>query len=91
MVHLWDIRTSAKLATIPVYEAVEGVVALPAGEAAAAFPGVAQAVQAVHTTPGKGGKGAAAQRCVFFATAGDKGRVRLWRSDTATCIYEEVR
>ena len=88
MVHLWDIRTSAKLATIPVYEAVEGVVALPAGEAAAAFPGVAQAVQAVHTTTP--GKGAAVQRCVLFATAGDKGRVRLWRSDTATCIYEEV-
>ena len=26
---------------------------------------------------------------MFFATAGEKGRVKLWRSDTGTCVYEE--
>ena len=46
-----------------------GVVALPTG---AAFPGVA--------TSAKGGK--AGTRPVCFATAGERGRIRIWRSDT---------
>lgn len=33
---MWDIRTNSKLATVPVYEAVEGVVAVQAGMG---FPG----------------------------------------------------
>lgn len=29
-----------------------------------------------------------AQKLVHFATAGDKGSLRLWRSDTAACVAE---
>jgi U3 small nucleolar RNA-associated protein 13 len=28
------------------------------------------------------------KRPLYFATAGDKGAVRVWRSDTATCVYQ---
>ena len=89
VVHVWDIRTHAKVAAVPVFEAVEGVVALPltSSSATAAFPG-ARAAALAGTGAGAGLKG---KRCVLFATAGNKGKVKIWRSDTATCVYEEVR
>ena len=117
-VHMWDLRTHAKTATIPIHEAVEGllaclvsawfdhgmhwscgcgaysrchhrlrcllvslrstsaiclptgVVALPVG---AAFPGV-------KVSSKGGGKGdAAGKRPVYFVTAGERGRLRIWR------------
>ena len=27
------------------------------------------------------------KKAVFFATAGEKGVIKVWRSDTATCVY----
>jgi U3 small nucleolar RNA-associated protein 13 len=69
----WSLRDYSKTATVPVYEAVEGVVALPQG--AAGFPGVPAA-------------GAGGPPPLCFATGGDKGRVKLWRADTAQCVYD---
>lgn len=80
VVCVWDLRTNSRTATVPVYEAVEGLAALPPG---GAFPGV---------EAGAGGVGAAAGgRGVYFATAGERGQVRLWRSDTAQCVYTQRR
>ncbi|MEW5303709.1 MAG: hypothetical protein WDW36_006375 [Sanguina aurantia] len=143
VVTLWDLRTSAKVSTLPVYEAVEGLVVLPAGRE---FPGISQedvlarvggaagnggappagskqdvfwgchggrdrdgerqACQGgwkerrsrVHASVGwilEGRSGALAaaaaskgiKKTVFFATAGDKGLVRLWRSDSGACVH----
>ncbi len=70
----WDLRRHKKLATVPVYEALEGVVVLPPG---AGYPGVPA-----------GSTGASAP--IFFATGGEKGVVKLWRSDTGACVYEEA-
>eukprot|EP00798_Chlamydomonas_sp_ICE-L_P002642 gene2643-5017_t len=74
----WDLRTNTKITTIPVYEAVEGLVSLPIG---APFPGV----DAPQDATVKG----AAKKVVHFATAGDKGQLKLWRSDTGTCSYSQ--
>ena len=90
---MWDIRTHAKVAAIPVFEAVEGVVALPTAVApsAAAFPGATAVMAAAAAAAMGGGSAVKGKRCILFATAGDKGKVKIWRSDTATCVYEEVR
>ena len=60
----WSLRDYSKLATVPVYEAVEGVVALPS--AALGAPSSA----------------------LCFATGGEKGITKLWRSDTGKCVFD---
>ena len=45
----------------------------------AAFPGIPTAPALLQQ--GLSGK------VHFFATAGERGVVRIWRSDTATCVY----
>jgi hypothetical protein len=77
VVCLWDLRTNARAGTVPVYEALEGLAALPVG---GAFPGVAAAAAAP-----------AGRAPLHFATAGERGQVRLWRADTATCVYTQRR
>ncbi len=47
VVNVWDVRSSAKLATVPVYEAVEGVVALAPGSGLPGLPSAAEAAAAV--------------------------------------------
>lgn len=76
VVMLWDLRTGAKLATVPVYEAVEGVVALPLG---APFPGVPPPDTAKVLT--------GASKVVHFATAGEKGQIKIWSSQSGSCVY----
>lgn len=44
VVVVWDLRQGTKLATVPVFEAVEGLAALPLG---GAFPGVPRETAAV--------------------------------------------
>ncbi|KAL3146439.1 hypothetical protein ABBQ32_003118 [Trebouxia sp. C0010 RCD-2024] len=77
VVHLWDLRKNTKLVTIPVYEAVEGAVVIPSDKG---FPGTATEVPS--QAPGK--------RPVFFATGGESGRVKIWSSATAQCVYEHL-
>lgn len=52
-----------------------GAVVIPSDKG---FPGTATEVQS--QAPGK--------RPVFFATAGESGRVKIWSSATAQCVYE---
>lgn len=79
IVIVWNLRNHTKLATVPVYEAVEGVAYLPPSMA---FPGV-------PNQPGEAGGKAAKSQLVAFATGGEKGVVKLWRSDTGKCVYEQ--
>lgn len=65
VVVLWNLKDYSKTATIPVYEAVECVAALPRGMIASKDE-------------------------IIFATGGEKGLIKCWRSDTATCISEEL-
>jgi U3 small nucleolar RNA-associated protein 13 len=77
-----------KLSAIPVFEAVEGLVVLPAGSP---FPGVADADAAARRQQAEAAASSspaasAAARPMVFATAGEKGVVRLWRTDTGKCV-----
>jgi len=60
----WSLRDYKKLATVPVYEALEGVVAVPSA--------------LCHAPPG----------VVCFATGGEKGITKLWRTDTGKCVFD---
>jgi U3 small nucleolar RNA-associated protein 13 len=60
----WSLRDYSKIATIPVYEALEGVVAVPS---------------AMCNAPSS---------IVCFATGGEKGITKLWRSDTGKCVFD---
>jgi len=77
----WDLRKNTKLSTIPVFECVEGVATIPLGSP---FPGVP-----LPTDPSMmAHKGAS--KPIFFATAGEKGRLKLWRTDTGACVFEHA-
>ena len=78
----WNLRDYSKLATIPVYEPVEGLAALPAG---CGLPGLPAAAAGGKGAAAKGG--AAAPVC--FATGGEKGVLKLWRADTGALLHEE--
>jgi hypothetical protein len=52
---------------------------LPVGSS---FPGVESAGDTTAALRGS-------KKVVYFATAGDKGMLRLWRSDTGTCVYQQ--
>ena len=70
VVVVWNLRNYAKVTTVPVFEAVERVLALPVSR----YPSVKLVKNKVST---------------IFATGGEKGQVKFWRSDTATCISSE--
>ena len=71
VVHEWDLKTRKRAATVPVHEAVEGLVALDQASAAALI-----GAKQVRAKP----------RAVYFATAGEKGVVRVWRVGAAASI-----
>lgn len=56
-----------------------GVAVLPTGSA---FPGAAAAASQVSSSSKK-----ASHKALCFATAGEKGQIRIWRSDTGNCVY----
>lgn len=66
----WNLKNYSKLATVPVFEAVETVVALP-------------------TSLRRNFK-SSAKHALLFASGGENGIVKIWRSDTATCVSEEL-
>ena len=73
-------RVAYKPCILPPPLLVPGLVSLPVGSS---FPGVESPA---GDTPAllRGSK-----KVVHFATAGDKGMLRLWRSDTGTCVYQQ--
>ncbi|MCJ1354295.1 MAG: Transducin (beta)-like 3 [Icmadophila ericetorum] len=73
---LWDLASHKKLATIPVYEAIEGAAILPLEHFKALDPAAFKAV-------------AKSDGAVVFATGGERGLIKLWRSDTGQCILEQ--
>lgn len=138
IVIVWNLRNHTKLATVPVYEAVEGEYSLGGWHAGphgarhsqhtfhaccrgfltflssykpgckpfcssadllayytnACTAGVAylppsMAFPGVPNQPGEAGGKAAKSQLVAFATGGEKGVVKLWRSDTGKCVYEQ--
>jgi U3 small nucleolar RNA-associated protein 13 len=79
----WSLKDDSKLATIPVFEAVEGLVALAAGGVAAGGAAGAPA----RRWPGVPRAAPGAPPPLCFATGGEKGLVKLWRADTGACVH----
>eukprot|EP00955_Chlamydomonas_euryale_P056570 356470-Chlamydomonas_euryale.AAC.1 len=53
VVNVWDLRKNARAATVPVFEAVEGMVAIPAGAPLPGVPSAAAAAAAAAAAKGK--------------------------------------
>ncbi|GMH45250.1 hypothetical protein BSKO_13207 [Bryopsis sp. KO-2023] len=73
VVVLWDIIKNVQLATVPVFEAIEGLVCLPCPKTL------------------KKSKQSAKKPLVIFATGGERGFLKIWRSDTANSIAEQKK
>ena len=75
VVHQWDLKTHKRTATVPTHEACEGMTALD--------PALASRVVGAKEAESK-------PDAVYFATAGDKGVVRVWRVGSGKPITESV-
>ncbi|TYZ59197.1 hypothetical protein PybrP1_007130 [[Pythium] brassicae (nom. inval.)] len=69
VVNFWDLRHNALAKTVVVHEAIEGLQVLPA-----TFECVASRQD-----------GASDAAAIYFVTAGESGRLQLWRSAGAAC------
>lgn len=83
---VWDLRNFSKTSTIPVYEALEGIVALPP------IPESALERCAPSTRGSTASKKSTTKSkpVLCFITGGDKGLLKMWRSDTGACIHDAV-
>ena len=84
----WDLRKYEKKATVPVYEAVEGVVAVPPATARALILLSNTSNNATGSIKNKSNdndnnttNNLQTNIPLCFATGGEKGIVRIWRSD----------
>ena len=75
VVHEWNLKTMKRISTLPVHEAAEGMVCLDPA-AAAGLIGKA----AVRAAPD----------AIYFATAGEKGMIRVWRLGTGKPVATAV-
>jgi len=75
VVHQWDLKTHKRTATVPTHEACEGMTALDP----------ATAIRVIGA-----GEVESKPDAVYFATAGDKGAVRVWRVGSGKPITESV-
>jgi len=75
VVHQWDLKTHKRTATVPTHEACEGMTPLD--------PATASRVIGAEEAESK-------PDAVYFATAGDKGVVRVWRVGSGKPITESV-
>ena len=75
VVHEWNLKTMKRISTLPVHEAAEGLVCLDPA-AAAGLIGKA----AVRAAPD----------AIYFATAGEKGMIRVWRMGTGKPVSSAV-
>ena len=75
VVHQWDLKTHKRTATVPTHEACEGMTALDPATAIRVI-----GAREVESKPD----------AVYFATAGDKGAVRVWRVGSGKPITESL-
>ena len=73
VVVVWNIRDFTKTSTIPVYEPLEGVVVLDPATTSSLL--ASRAFGSASTAP------------LCFATGGEQGVVKIWRSDTGERLY----
>eukprot|EP00850_Spirogloea_muscicola_P018245 SM000165S02206 [mRNA] locus=s165:102031:106956:- [translate_table: standard] len=82
VVNVWSARDWSLEVTVPVFEAVEGVLALPDG---CGLPGS----QPAATSPATAAKRSKKKGAIRFLTVGEKGAIRCWQADSGKCVYEQ--
>eukprot|EP00736_Rhodelphis_marinus_P006659 Rmarinus@m.11678 len=80
VVNVWDLRTNKTTLTIPTVEELEGVAFLTLSSSSAR-----SAKRSKSATKGRK-KGAGME---VIVTVGKKGRLRVWGSESAECLWEE--
>ncbi|XP_068643036.1 protein TORMOZ EMBRYO DEFECTIVE [Aristolochia californica] len=81
VVNLWDLRNYSFKMTVPTYEVLEAVCVIQTGTSFASYIG--------SYLFGKGKKKSDGSSPIYFLTVGERGIVRAWSSDGASCIYEQ--
>ena len=76
VVNVWNLKSKKLEKTLPVYETVEALHVLSDD---CEFPG-----KPVSKVKGD------APKTQFFSTAGDKGQLRIWSSDSGKCVHEQT-
>ncbi|GBG62288.1 hypothetical protein CBR_g29896 [Chara braunii] len=84
VVNVWDLRDNTLLHTVPVFEAVEAVAAVQEGSG---LPGVRTA-RPTSTTKKKLQQKKTDQP-LHFLTAGESGFLKIWKADSATCVFHQ--
>ncbi|GLT95057.1 hypothetical protein SLE2022_127620 [Rubroshorea leprosula] len=78
VVNLWDLCNYGCKITVPTYEALEAVCVINSGTRFDSYLGTSQ----------KSGK-KSGSTSIQFITVGERGVVRIWNSEGATCLYEQ--
>jgi len=106
VVTVWDLRTHQRTATVPVYEAVEAVLALPPSSPLIPTNNnnnnndddddehsgkKGSRRKGEKTTSTTTNISTKSDYGLVFATGGDKGIIRLWDAATARCIYDQSK
>ncbi|KAG9158095.1 hypothetical protein Leryth_000251 [Lithospermum erythrorhizon] len=79
VVNLWNLHDYTCKVTIPTYEAVESICTIGSESPFASY----------IASSAKGTKKLDGSSAVYFITVGDRGIVRIWKSDGALCVFEQ--
>lgn len=80
VVNLWDLHNYKCKITVPTYEALEAVCVINSKTRFASYMG---------SSSNKSGKKTRGSTPVHFITVGERGIVRIWNSEGASCRYEQ--
>ncbi|PIA55623.1 hypothetical protein AQUCO_00700140v1 [Aquilegia coerulea] len=81
IVNLWDLRNYEFKLTVPTYEVLEAVRAIPPESPLAACLG--------SNDKHSGKKQKLGSPPIYFLTVGERGVVRIWNSEGGTCLFEQ--
>ncbi|CAA7051573.1 unnamed protein product [Microthlaspi erraticum] len=82
VVNVWDLHDYSCKTTVATYEVLEAVITVPSGTPFASFV-------ASLDKKSKKKKKTASQDSTHFITFGERGLVRIWKSEGSVCLYEQ--
>ncbi|KAK6936527.1 WD40 repeat [Dillenia turbinata] len=81
VVNLWDLHDYGFRMTVPTYEAVEAVCAVHSSSVFGLILGSLRQ---------RTGKKKSGSQAIYFITVGERGLVRIWNSEGAVCVLEQI-
>lgn len=79
VVNLWNLHDYTCKVTVPTYEAVESICVIGSVSPFASY----------IASSSKGAKKLDSSSAIYFTTVGERGIVRIWKSDGSLCIFEQ--